>query len=108
VESGTVREVLKNPLHPYTRSLLKSLPGLKGERGSRLPAIKGSVPSLTAIPAGCPFHPRCQHARNGECNVGGPPELRNFGSRQAACVRIEAILAEAGRSAEIEPGKPEA
>lgn len=94
VENGTVREVLKNPLHPYTRSLLKSLPGLESQRGARLPAIKGSVPSLTSIPRGCPFHPRCEHAVEGVCNVGGPPELRSFGERQAACVRVEAIRKE--------------
>jgi len=106
VESGSVREVLKNPIHPYTRNLLKSLPGLKGARGSRLPAIKGSVPSLTAIPAGCPFHPRCQYAKKGECNVGGPPDLRSFGGRQAACVRVEAILSQEGFSGEFGSVEP--
>lgn len=106
VESGSVREVLKNPLHPYTRSLLKSLPGLKGERGSRLPAIKGSVPSLTAIPAGCPFHPRCQHEKKGQCNVGGPPDVCTFGGHQVACVRVEAILSEEGRTDKLGPVEP--
>ncbi len=93
VEKASVREVLKAPLHPYTMSLLKSLPSL-GVRGQRLPAISGSVPSLTAIPPGCPFHPRCPQAVMGVCDVGNPPELRTFsGDRQAACVRIEEIHA---------------
>jgi oligopeptide/dipeptide ABC transporter ATP-binding protein len=92
VESGSVRDVLKNPLHPYTQSLLKSLPGLNSVRGARLPAIKGSVPSLTAIPKGCPFHPRCEHAVQGQCDVGSPPDLRAFrSSRSAACLRIEEL-----------------
>lgn len=96
VEQGTVREVLKNPLHPYTRSLIRSLPGLEKNRGERLSVIKGSVPSLAAIPNGCPFHPRCDHAKAGLCDRGGRPELREFGaSRHAACVRVEEILTNA-------------
>ncbi|PTY02926.1 peptide ABC transporter ATP-binding protein [Verrucomicrobia bacterium LW23] len=91
VENGSVRQVLKSALHPYTQALLKSIPSL-GTRGARLPAIRGSVPSLTNIPPGCPFHPRCEHAVRGRCDVGGPPALRTFtGNRKAACVRIEEI-----------------
>jgi oligopeptide/dipeptide ABC transporter ATP-binding protein len=58
VERGPVREIMKNPRHPYTQGLLKSLPSL-AQMKDRLPSIDGSVPSLTAIPSGCPFHPRC-------------------------------------------------
>jgi len=91
VEWGPVREVLRSPLHPYTISLLKSLPA-SSSRGDRLPAISGSVPSLTQIPAGCPFHPRCPHAEPGRCDVGSPPESRSFrGNRTAACLRVEEI-----------------
>lgn len=90
VERGTVREVLKDPKHPYTASLLKSLPGM-GAHGSRLPAIKGSVPSLTAIPRGCPFHPRCPEYLAGTCDVGGAPAMRTLpGGREAACLRVGA------------------
>ncbi len=91
VEKSDVRGVLKTPLHPYTMSLLQSLPGL-GHRGQRLPAIRGSVPSLTDIPPGCPFHPRCPHAVRGRCDVGDRPALRTFSNGgQAACVRVEEI-----------------
>jgi len=91
VEKASVRQVLKEPLHPYTMGLLQSLPGLK-PKGDRLPAIEGTVPSLTRIPPGCPFHPRCPYAVRGRCDVGSPPALRTFsGGRQAACVRIEEI-----------------
>ena len=91
VEKSDVRGVLKTPLHPYTMSLLQSLPGA-GARGTRLPAIKGSVPSLTEIPPGCPFHPRCPHAVKGVCDVGDRPKLRTFSNGgQAACVRVEEI-----------------
>jgi len=53
-----------------------------------LPSIEGTVPSLTAIPPGCPFHPRCPHAKVGVCDVGAPPELD---PRGVACVRAEEI-----------------
>ena len=97
VEKAAVRDVLKKPIHPYTASLLRSLPGSHDPRGAdgaktRLPAIKGTVPSLNAIPPGCPFHPRCEHAVPGRCDAGGPPALRTFtGGRQAACVRVEEL-----------------
>lgn len=91
VEKANVREVLKAPLHPYTMGLLQSLPGAQ-HSGKRLPAISGSVPSLSKIPPGCPFHPRCPHAVPSLCDVGEPPPLRTFeNSRQAACLRIEEI-----------------
>jgi peptide/nickel transport system ATP-binding protein len=72
VEQGPVRSVLKNPRHPYTISLLQSLPSLAMNK-ARLPSITGSVPSLNAIPPGCPFHPRCPHAKAGLCDAGRPP-----------------------------------
>ena len=58
VEQGLVHDVLSRPLHPYTQGLLASIPG--GKPGSRLRAIDGMVPSLSALPPGCPFAPRCQ------------------------------------------------
>jgi oligopeptide/dipeptide ABC transporter ATP-binding protein len=90
VETGSVRALLKSPRHPYTRGLLKSLPSLN--QGRRLCSIAGSVPSLSAIPVGCPFHPRCDHAVAGRCDVGAPPPLRSVGAgHQVACVRAEEL-----------------
>jgi oligopeptide/dipeptide ABC transporter ATP-binding protein len=57
VEQGPVREIFRNPKHPYTRGLLASIPG--GTAGSRLKAIEGSVPNLAQLPRGCSFAPRC-------------------------------------------------
>ena len=89
VERGTVRQVLKTPKHPYTQALLASLPGGAKTRGARLPAIQGSVPSLNAIPPGCPFHPRCPRAVAGRCDVGGRPAPRTFDAgHEAACLRL--------------------
>jgi oligopeptide/dipeptide ABC transporter ATP-binding protein len=91
VERGSVRDIMKNPKHPYTRSLLKSLPSLAMNK-ARLPSIKGSVPSLTEIPPGCPFHPRCPHYKAGVCDVGGRPPLEEIAAgRHAACVRLDEI-----------------
>ena len=57
IEQGPVREIFRNPKHPYTRGLLASIPG--GAAGSRLKAIEGSVPNLAQLPKGCSFAPRC-------------------------------------------------
>jgi peptide/nickel transport system ATP-binding protein len=58
-EVATVNELFKNPLHPYTRGLLASLPVVDGEKKHRLAAIPGSVPSIFELPAGCKFETRC-------------------------------------------------
>ncbi|MGE0461524.1 MAG: ABC transporter ATP-binding protein [Vicinamibacterales bacterium] len=57
VEQGPVRDIFKEPAHPYTRGLLASIPG--GAAGSRLHAIEGTVPNLASLPPGCSFAPRC-------------------------------------------------
>lgn len=59
VESGTVRQIFYNPLHQYTKALLASIPSIDGNQ-DRLSTIKGVVPSITALPTGCRFHPRCE------------------------------------------------
>lgn len=62
IEEGEVNELFERPLHPYTQGLLKSIPQLDGDRTKKLHVIKGVVPSLTDIPSGCRFAPRCQFA----------------------------------------------
>jgi len=61
VEEAVTLELYKNPKHPYTKGLLNSLPKL-GDDAPRLSAIDGYVPSLSKLPSGCPFHPRCPYA----------------------------------------------
>jgi oligopeptide/dipeptide ABC transporter ATP-binding protein len=91
VEHGPVRDVIKYPRHPYTQGLLRSIPSLN--LGHRLASIPGSVPSLNAIPPGCPFHPRCLFAQPGRCDIGTPPDLRLLAPQHhAACVRAEEIV----------------
>jgi peptide/nickel transport system ATP-binding protein len=99
VEKGSVRAIIKQPRHPYTMALLRSLPSLHASN-EQLPSIKGSVPALTDIPRGCPFHPRCEFAEAGRCDVGGPPALEPLAAgHEVACVRAgeisEALQAEA-------------
>jgi oligopeptide/dipeptide ABC transporter ATP-binding protein len=70
VETGPVREILRNPRHPYTRGLLASTS--RGAPGRPLQAIAGSAPRLERRPAGCAFHPRCPD-RFHPC-AAAPPE----------------------------------
>jgi len=58
VETGPTDDIIKNPQHPYTQGLIKALPGTI-EAGRRLNQIPGMMPTLTDIPPGCAFHPRC-------------------------------------------------
>lgn len=80
VEEAPVRELFSHPKHPYTRGLLASIPG--GAPGQLLRAIRGSVPDLSALPAGCAFGPRCpDHFER--CDTD-PPEAKPVGPEHAA------------------------
>ena len=61
VETGRTEDVIERPLHPYTRGLIGSVPG-HNRRGARLTQIPGMPPSLTHLPMGCAFRPRCGRA----------------------------------------------
>jgi oligopeptide/dipeptide ABC transporter ATP-binding protein len=73
VESGPVRRIFSAPAHPYTRSLLESIPRL-GASADRLSAIEGQPPDLARLPDGCAFAPRCPDVMD-RCRVEAPPEL---------------------------------
>lgn len=62
VEEADVNTIFDNPMHPYTRGLLRSLPSVDGEKKDRLYVIDGMVPLLSQIPTGCRFGPRCPYA----------------------------------------------
>jgi oligopeptide/dipeptide ABC transporter ATP-binding protein len=82
VEEAPIAGIFQAPAHPYTRALIACLPGLDG--AGRLGAIPGVMPGLTALPAGCRFHPRCALAER-RCEVE-EPVLRSAGPQQiAAC-----------------------
>jgi oligopeptide/dipeptide ABC transporter ATP-binding protein len=61
VERGPKEAVIRNPLHPYTLGLIRSIPG-RQERRKRLEQIPGMMPNLVDLPPGCPFRPRCPHS----------------------------------------------
>ncbi|MBR4900329.1 MAG: ABC transporter ATP-binding protein [Victivallales bacterium] len=84
VESGPVKELFKEPRHPYTEGLLKSIPGLAAHT-ERLPHIPGQVPSLLHLPKGCSFADRCPYA-TARCREE-QPELKTDGGRRLACFR---------------------
>jgi len=70
VEQGDVRKILKDPQHPYTRGLLKSVPDLR-EKKDRLYSIPGTVPAPGTVHKGCRFMARCAEAF-GQCHMESP------------------------------------
>ena len=84
VEEGPAREVLERPRHPYTVGLLRASPQLVRHK---LDPIPGAVPSLTALPPGCAFEPRCP-LRIAEC-AAAMPDLREAGPKhRARCILV--------------------
>lgn len=83
VEEGSLSEVIENPLHPYTKLLILSIPGIKVRKGERLETIEGSVPNPLNFPTGCRFHPRCPYALS-KCSQQEPPEIQ-VGGRRVSC-----------------------
>lgn len=83
VEEGSRSEVIENPLHPYTKLLILSIPGIKVRKGERLETIEGSVPNPINFPTGCRFHPRCPYALS-KCSQQEPPEIQ-VGGRRVSC-----------------------
>ena len=94
VEIGRVTDVMRSPIHPYTRGLLGSIPR-HGRRGRRLTRVIGSPPQPSAVPSGCPFHPRCPIAEvPGQCSSVSPVLRHIVGTEQwAACHLAERIVA---------------
>ncbi|MCI9067476.1 MAG: ABC transporter ATP-binding protein [Lachnospiraceae bacterium] len=82
VEYGQAKEVFRNPKHPYTIGLLKSIPRLD-EKVDALFTIEGTVPNQYNMPAGCKFWPRCPHATE-QCKTE-EPTLRQYGDCQVRC-----------------------
>jgi oligopeptide transport system ATP-binding protein len=86
VETAGVREVFNNPAHPYTVSLMKSLPELE-TRVDKLFAIEGQPPGLLDLPPGCPFAPRCPDA-DAKCDQEYPPLVTVGEGHNASCWRL--------------------
>ena len=80
-ENGPVDEIFHAPKHPYTQSLLQSIPSIHSRPRVNLPTISGSVPHPYNRPTGCPFHPRCTQNIVGTCEAR-VPSLLPVGERQ--------------------------
>lgn len=88
VEQTDVQSLFFNPLHPYTRALLKSIPQLSdatAKKRRRLEVIKGMVPDPYSILRGCTFHPRCDEMIPGLCDQVLPPLIEAKPNHTVRC-----------------------
>ena len=84
VETGSVRDLIRDARHPYTRGLLAA--NLHGvSKGERLEAIPGAPPALDTAPVACSFAPRCRQA-TGACRSAPPPSVQVGPARMARCI----------------------
>ena len=88
VETGTVRDVIRNPAHPYTRGLLKALPQLDDLDAPLVP-IPGDIPGPLERPAGCVFHTRCAEAIPGICEASVPARIEVSDDHTADCFALD-------------------
>jgi oligopeptide/dipeptide ABC transporter ATP-binding protein len=88
-EVAATRDLFREPLHPYTQRLLKSLPR-PDARGQPLASIPGNVPSLIDPPTGCRYHPRCEFAMK-SCSTRRPALLEHRPGHWAACLLYEGV-----------------
>ena len=87
VEEADVFEMFKNPLHPYTKALLDSIPKY-GVRKTRLETISGVVPDPYNLPKGCRFHTRCNKFMEGICDVQQPKVVEISENHKVKCFFI--------------------
>jgi len=83
IEQGSTDEVFADPKHPYTQGLLRSVPRLDLKQET-LTAIPGLPPDLSALPGGCPFHPRCELASD-RCKSDYPEVVKFASGHWSAC-----------------------
>lgn len=86
VEEASVFDLFKNPIHPYTKSLLESIPKMDTTSKSLLNTIEGNVPDIYNLPSGCRFHPRCEFAQD-ICKKEVPKIEKYNDDHLVACLR---------------------
>ena len=87
MERARSAEMFRDPLNPYTRALLESVPNAGGIKRRRLQAIAGTMPNAMHPPSGCRFHPRCPIAIE-DCERTEPPLEEKTQDHYAACIRV--------------------
>jgi oligopeptide/dipeptide ABC transporter ATP-binding protein len=92
VEEAPVEDLYARPAHPYTEGLLGSIPRLD-QKGQDISVIKGLPPTLTRLPSGCSFHPRCPRMRD-RCKTDVPPLYPVGEGRGSACHYWEEVLSD--------------
>jgi len=90
VEFGDVDSIFHNPLHPYTRALLRSIPKLGESKKMELVPIEGMVPDAYSRPEGCPFHPRCDVVTE-TCPHQHPEMIRMPTGQLVRCVHYNSV-----------------
>ncbi|MEW7009014.1 ABC transporter ATP-binding protein [Lentilitoribacter sp. EG35] len=88
IEAGSTREIINDPQHPYTQGLLNALPQ-QTQPGKRLKQIPGNMPTLSEIPSGCPFRPRCDYAT--EVCKTSKPEVVKYAHVEVACHEVNRL-----------------
>lgn len=88
VEEAAVADIFDNPQHPYTLGLIKSIPRLDGNSEEELFTIKGTVPLLSQIPAGCRFADRCQYATQ-KCRDEMPELVQISETQKVRCWKYD-------------------
>ena len=89
VETGTAREIYKDPQHPYTRGLMGSVHKIGTRKLERLYSIDGTVPLALNLKPGCGFYDRCDARIEGVCDRAEPETVCIENTHCAACVRCK-------------------
>jgi peptide/nickel transport system ATP-binding protein/oligopeptide transport system ATP-binding protein len=89
VETGPVTSLFRQPRHAYTLGLLNSVPRAEQVR-QPLASIPGQPPSLSTMPPGCPFAPRCRFMTD-PCNAGVPPLVEVAPDQRSACIHHDRV-----------------
>lgn len=87
VEEGPVRSIIREPAHPYTKALLRSVAHGSFAKGTRLETIAGSPPDLANLPPGCSFADRCAEVMD-QCRQIDPEEVWLNDQHRARCIRL--------------------
>lgn len=89
VEYAGIDDLFYDPLHPYTKALLRSIPKVGKKARTRLDSIRGTVPLPLDLPVGCSFYARCRQAKEGICDKNNPPLIEVKEKHRVRCFLYE-------------------